>query len=104
MIETTEDMPTMQQWFWKEKVGQLCSNVQAELESKMKYCLLKHDFNYNTDDISRLLVVNKDHYDDLNELWLDGVIILKWSRFSFKQDFDDMNGSKLIGSFEYIEV
>lgn len=76
---------------------QFCSDINAQLEAKFKFCLEKNGFDFL--DYNRVLVVIPTHFDIMNEMWLDGILILKWSKFSFKQDED-----KLIGSFEYFEL
>jgi len=83
--------------FWKEKIDELNEDVRKQLESKVKFCLQSNGFDFINYD--RVLVKVYEHFDQLNEIWLDGILILKWSKFSFKQD-----GDKLIGSFEYMEV
>jgi len=81
----------------QQLASDFAEDINTQLEIKLKNCLEKNGFEFL--DYNRVLVINKEHFDDMNEMWLDGVLILKWSKFSFKQHAD-----KLIGSFEYLEV
>jgi len=81
----------------QQLTSDFADDINTQLEIKLKNCLEKNGFDFI--DYNRVLLKTYPHFDLMNELWLDGVLILKWSKFSFKQDAD-----KLIGSFEYFEV
>lgn len=81
----------------QQLTSDFAEDINTQLEIKLNNCLEKNGFDFI--DYNRVLLKTYPHFDLMNELWLDGVLILKWSKFSFKQHAD-----KLIGSFEYLEV
>lgn len=75
-------------------------DVNRQLKSKVKFLLYDKGFDVRTNpDYNRIRLVIPEHYDHWNELYLDGVLILRWSKFAFKQD-----GNSLVCSFNYEEV
>lgn len=74
-------------------------DIDAQIINRIKLCLFQHGFNYGIDDNSRLKFVEQKHFDLNNELYLDGVLLIKLGKISFKQE-----DNKMIGSFEYEEV
>jgi len=83
----------------------LFSDIQRQLESKIHYCLYGHGFDTKVDDFKRLLLVTKQHFDEMNELWLDGVLVLQWSSFEFESHPNILgNNTMLKGSFKYLEL
>ncbi len=74
-------------------------DIHAQLMNRIKLYLFQHGFNYGVDDNSRVSFVTHTHFDHSNELYLDGVLIIKIGKISFKQE-----DNKMIGSFEYEEV